>query len=554
MQSILPTWLRTRSAGVLAHVSSLPGDYGIGNLGLGARHFVDFLALAGFRNWQVCPIGPTGFGDSPYQLLSSQAGNPYFIDLTVVKADGLLETCEVDSLRDVRGRRVDYGRLYDRFWPVLARAYDRFAKSGADGVNDLGSFREFRRANSNWVEGFADFMALKSRFGGRPWTLWPQQYLRWDPALRALLPPSTQLDADRHVFYQYIFHGQWRKLRCYAADRGVSIIGDLPMFVAHDSADTWLNRSVFRLDAAGRPTVIGGAPPDEFSPGGQLWGTPIYDWRYLERTGYVWWIDRLRSALALYDSLRLDHFRGFESYLEIPVDSTSVFEGRMHKGPGMRFLEAVRRELPGARLIAEDLGSFGPEAAELRRAGGIPGIKILQFSFGRNADAENLPDCFPNDSVAYTGTHDTNTTRGWLEGLSGADISRVRAYIRHGDGYSAWPLIRALLAANSRLAIVPMQDLFDLPSWAALNRPGTLEGNWQWRFTLAQLQRLSRDRLETLREWIHVHGRCGASSVIKVKEPVYQKGPEEGEPPQLKGSKNGDPGLRDSRDAQTEEL
>ena len=318
------TWLTTRSAAVLAHISSLPGGYGIGNLGPGARRLVDFLGRAGVRYWQICPIGPTGYGDSPYQTFSGHAGNPYFIDLGELVGAGLLTADEVAPLRELPDARVDYGRLYEEFWRVLARAYDRFAASDGDDLEGFGSVSAFRRQNAVWLEPFADFMALKAHFGGRPWTAWPEEFRSWTPELHATLAESVRRDADRHAFYQHLFFGQWERLRRYAASRGVGIIGDVPIFVALDSADTWQNRAVFRLDGHGQPLAVAGVPPDYFSATGQLWGNPLYDWDHLARTGYAWWIDRLRAAFELYDIIRLDHFRP-------PASSprTSAILGRM---------------------------------------------------------------------------------------------------------------------------------------------------------------------------------------------------------------------------------
>ena len=515
------TWLDTRTAGVLAHVSSLPGDYGIGNLGLAARRFVDFLGEAGVRYWQICPIGPTGYGDSPYQLFSGRAGNPYFIDLAELLADGLLTEAEVSALRTLPADHVDYGALYENFWGVLAKAHDRFAARAADEVNGLGSLATFRHHNAGWLAPFTEFMALKAQFGGRAWTSWPEEFLAWSPQLRAALPGSAQREAERHAFYQYLFFGQWERLRRHAAARGVGIIGDVPIFVALDSADTWQNRAAFRLDAHGQPLAVAGVPPDYFSAEGQLWGNPLYDWDHLAVTGYAWWIDRLRAAFTLYDVIRLDHFRGFDTYWEIPADAPDARTGRWLKGPGLAFFETVRRYLPKARIIAEDLGYIGPEVVELRRAAGLPGMKVLQFGYGHDANNVNLPHFYPRDSVAYTGTHDNITTRGWLESLTPADAAKIDDYFQLHGSRSAWPIIRAALATPSRLAIIPMQDLLDLPAAATLNRPGTTEGNWQWRFTTGQLASLAGEKTSTLRHWIHLYDRDGERVIPEFSEPAH---------------------------------
>jgi len=519
MQSPPTSWLDTRTAGVLAHISSLPGDYGIGNLGPGARAFVDFLAASGARYWQICPLGPTGYGDSPYQLFSSHAGNPYFIDLGELKAAGLLKAKEVAVLRELPATQADYGRLYENFWPVLAKAHDRFAASGRKAIDGCGALRAFCRTHASWLEPFADFMALKAHFGGYPWIVWPETYRQWSPELHDVLPESVRREAARHVFYQYVFFGQWNRLRRYAADRGVGIIGDVPIFVALDSADTWRNRAVFKLDAGGRPRSVAGVPPDYFSALGQLWGNPLYDWAHLARTGYAWWIARLRSAFELYDVVRLDHFRGFDTYWEIPADAPDARKGRWRKGPGLPFFTAIRAALPHARIIAEDLGYIGPDVVALRRAAGLPGMKILQFAYGHDANNVNLPHYYPPDSVAYSGTHDNITARGWLEGLRPPYAGKVDEYFQLGGVRSAWPVIHAALATPSRLAVIPMQDLLDLPAAATLNRPGTTEGNWQWRFTAAELARLSRTKASTLKHWIQLFDRTGDRPVRDYSEP-----------------------------------
>lgn len=516
-----PSWLNIRAAGVLAHVSSLPGDYGIGNLGPGARAFVDLLADAGARYWQICPIGPTGYGDSPYQLFSGRAGNPYFIDLGELVADGLLTEMEVSTLRLLPTDRVDYGWLYHDFWPVLAKAHDRFAELGADEVDGLGSLAAFREHNASWLQPFTEFMALKAHFGGGAWTSWPEKYRQWSPQLHAALPNAAKREADRHAFYQYLFFGQWERLRRHAATRGVGIIGDVPIFVALDSADTWQNRAVFRLDQHGQPLAVAGVPPDYFSALGQLWGNPLYNWEHLARTGYAWWIDRLRAAFELYDIIRLDHFRGFDTYWEIPAGAPDARAGRWLKGPGRAFFDAVRLALPQARIIAEDLGYIGPDVVELRRAAGLPGMKVLQFAYGHDANNVNLPHFYPPDSVAYTGTHDNITTRGWLESLTPDVAVKIRDYFQLNGTSSAWPMIRAALATASRLAIIPMQDLLDLPATATLNRPGTNEGNWQWRFGTEQLASLAGAKAAMLSQWIDLYDRRGDHPIRDYSEPPH---------------------------------
>ncbi len=517
MDSPSPSWLDRRSAGVLAHVSSLPGGYGIGNLGPGARAFVDYLSGAGVRYWQICPTGPTGYGDSPYQSFSSSAGNPYFIDLGELEREGLLEAADLAELRRLPVRRVNYGALYDAFWPVLARAADRFGER--ERLGKFPPLKQFRRRHATWLEPFAHFMALKASFHGDPWTLWPREYRTWTPELGAKLPSEVQREAERQIFYQYVFFGQWERLRDYAREKGVAIIGDVPIFVALDSADTWQHRAAFRLDRQGNPLVVAGVPPDYFSAYGQLWGNPLYDWGYLAKTGYAWWIERLRSAFELYDVIRLDHFRGFDTYWEIPADATDARSGRWRKGPGLPFFETVQRALPHAKIIAEDLGYVGPEVVALRRAAGLPGMRVLQFAYGHDENNVNLPHHFPLGSITYTGTHDNNTTRGWLESLKEPYRSQVFEYYQLRNTSSAWPIIRAAFATTSRLAVVPVQDLLDLGGDAVLNRPGTTIGNWQWRFTTEQLARLAKQKTSELRRLIELYDRTGDREIADYSKP-----------------------------------
>jgi 4-alpha-glucanotransferase len=347
-------------------------------------------------------------------------------------------------------------------------------------------------------------MALKARFGGRAWMHWPVEYRGWHESLRDALPPATQLVARQHEFYQYLFFAQWSNLRSYAHKRGVRIIGDVPIFVALDSADTWHSRAVFRLDEHGQPEAAAGVPPDYFSDRGQFWGNPLYNWEALRKTGFAWWIARLRAAFDLFDVIRLDHFRGFDTFWEIPSGSADARTGTWRSGPGEAFFEAVRYALPDARIIAEDLGYVTEGVVRLRHAACLPGMKILQFAYGHDDNNVNLPHFYPRDCVAYTGTHDNNTVRGWLEELSPEAFVAVDAYFGLNGERSAWPIVRAAFASVAKLAVIPLQDLLDLPSTARMNRPGTADGNWQWRFTEQQLTELAGEKTAALKSW---HGR-----------------------------------------------
>lgn len=480
---------------------------------------MDFLAGASIRHWQLCPVGPTGYGDSPYQSFSSFAGNPYFLDLGELVEAGLLEAREVSGLEALPTTTVDYGRLYQEFWPILGLAHDRFTKAAMGGLPGVRALDSFRSEHRGWLEPFAAYMALKGHFQGAPWMEWPESFRQWSPGLLAFAPETVRRDADRHIFYQYLFFHQWERLRAYAASRNVSIIGDVPIFVALDSADTWQHREIFQLDEQGRPRSVAGVPPDYFSAKGQLWGNPLYDWEELERTGYAWWIERLRAAFAWFDIIRLDHFRGFDTYWEIPYGAPDATLGCWRKGPGLPFFQAVGKALPHVRIIAEDLGYIGPDVVSLRRNAGLPGMKIVQFAYGHDANNANLPHFHTPESVVYTGTHDNVPVRAWLSNLPAPYREKIDSYFQLAGSTSAWPIIRAAFASVSRLAVVPTQDILDLDAAATLNRPGTAEGNWQWRFTGDQLDRLKKLEGPVLAKLVEQFDRLGVNEVRDYSEP-----------------------------------
>lgn len=495
-------WLQARAAGTLCHISSLPGEFGIGNMGAPARSFIDWLTDCGFRYWQICPIGPTGFGDSPYQSFSSFAGNPYFIDLNPLVAAGLLEPADVEPLRSLSREQVDYGGLYERFWDVLHRAWTRFNASGSDQFEGC-SFARFCADNRDWLEAYALFMGLKTLHGGRPWSEWDPVYRNFNTLEPEDLPSGVCASADVHRFTQFLFFHQWGQLQAYARERGISVIGDLPFFTSLDSADTWQFPEVFRLDEDGLPVAVAGVPPDYFSENGQFWGNPLYDWDYLKSTGYAWWVKRLAQAFSCCDVLRLDHFRAFDSYWEIPAGTMDARSGAMRDGPGSDFFEKVSAHLQNVPVIAEDLGYITEGVVQLRSEAGLPGMKILQFGYGHDDNNVNLPHFFHQDTVVYTGTHDNDTTCGWLAGLNGRDRRAVGDYYDLSpEVVSAWPLIRAAFASVSRLAVIPVQDLLDLGTEARFNRPGTAENNWRWRLTEEQFGELSKETCPRIR---HLH-------------------------------------------------
>jgi 4-alpha-glucanotransferase len=483
-------WLSSRSAGVLLHPTSLPGDQGIGTLDGAAIRFLDFLKAAEMSWWQVCPLGPTGYGDSPYQCFSAFAGNPYLVDLHGLASVGLLDGADLAPLAALGAGPVDFGALYRLKWPLLRRAFERHRRSGSPGLGPQ-SFADFKAAESSWLEPYAWFRALKDHFGGRAWWEWPAG-ARSPRALRAPLRAQLRDDAEAHQFYQYAFFSQWRRIRAEAARRGLSIVGDLPIFVAADSADVWSSPELFELGDDGRPVAVAGVPPDYFSADGQLWGNPLYRWEAHVADGFAWWKDRLRAAFATYDVVRIDHFRGFDAYWRIPLPASNARAGEWRKAPGLEFFRAIRASFPDARIIAEDLGVLTPSVEELLRQTGLPGMSVLQFAFGGDADNAYLPHNLRPNNVIYPGTHDNDTTLGWYASAGEATRDHVRRYLRVGGSEAGWDFIRAAYGAVSRIAVVPMQDLLSLGSEARLNSPGKPEGNWRWRLAPGELEGLTK--------------------------------------------------------------
>lgn len=500
-------WLKTRQAGVLLHPTSFPSDQGIGVLNDQVERFLDFLKAAGISNWQVCPLGPTGYGDSPYQCFSSFAGNPYLIDLEALVAAGLLTDADLATLRQLPRDHVDYGWLYVTKWPVLFRAYEN-AKARKFAKLPYGDFKAFRRAQTSWLEGYGVFLALKDHHGGKPWWLWPAEQRFWSRAQKSALPASVTERAEAHAFFQYLFYGQWTRVRTAARERGIQLIGDAPIFVARDSADVWSRPDLFQIDQeTGVPLAVAGVPPDYFSADGQLWGNPLYAWEKHAAEGYAWWLERLRANFALCDVVRIDHFRAFDTYWSIPATAKTAKTGEWKQGPGLPFFQAVKAALPEARLIAEDLGELFESVRELRDACGLPGMTILQFAFGGDAANLYLPHNLVANAIVYPGTHDNNTTRGWYADGGQKEKDYVRRYLRVDGREIGWDFIRAAYAAVSRLAIIPMQDLLSLDGAARFNTPGVAAGNWQWRYSEPQLDALRTGSAAYLRELGELHGR-----------------------------------------------
>lgn len=466
-----------RSAGILLPVFSLPSPYGIGSFGKAAYNWVDFLTEAGQSYWQVLPLGPTSFGDSPYQSFSAFAGNPYFIDPDLLCEQGLLQKDEC-SAADWGGdpSRVDYRAIFRQREPLLRKAFCRF--------EDRGALVAFHKRHYRWLDDYALYMAVKSVMKLKSWTKWDRDIRTREPSALAQWREELGEDILYHVFVQYLFFEQWHKLKAYANGNGVSIIGDIPIYVAMDSADVWANSGLFLLDGDRMPVDVAGVPPDGFSSKGQLWGNPLYRWDILKQNGYGWWIERLRSSLELYDVLRIDHFRGFESYYAVPFGSRTAKKGEWRKGPGMDFISEINRRLGcKSKIIAEDLGYLTSEVRELLRQSGYPGMKILQFAFDSREESDYMPHRYGRHCVVFTGTHDNDTVRGWFESADPADASLAREYLGVPDnGDEVGAFVRAALGSVANLAVIPIQDYLGLGSEARVNIPSTVGGNnWRWR-------------------------------------------------------------------------
>lgn len=504
--------LRQRASGILLHPTSLPSPHGIGDIGPEAFRFVDFLAAAGQRLWQILPLGPIGYGNSPYMSLSAFAGNHLLISLDRLVEQGLLEDSEIAPETGFGGARVDYARVVPFKEARLQLAFERYENNAPAGARE--AFLAYCEKHAAWLEDFALFMALKKAHDGRMWTDWEAGAARRDGDALVEWREALSATVEWHKFLQYEFHRQWMELRNHCAAKGVRLIGDTPIYVAHDSAEVWANRDLFYLDERGAPLVVSGVPPDYFSATGQRWGNPVYRWDRMAENDFRWWVNRFVADFEKTDFVRLDHFRGFEAYWEIPACASVATHGRWVKGPGAAFFKRVGAGLTArsidARIIVEDLGVITPEVDALRDEFGFPGMRILQMAFGTDPkSSEYLPHNHIRNGVVYTATHDHNTTVGWFTAKPGtqstqtvAEIEEERAAVRryaNTDGAEIhWDFIRMALGSVANMAIVPLQDVLGLGTESRMNRPGAGTANWEWRFTLPQLDENIRDRLGSL--------------------------------------------------------
>lgn len=489
-----------RSSGILMHISSLPGDYGIGDFGKEAYRFVDFLVKAKQCNWQILPLGVTGYGDSPYQNFSAFAGNPYFIDLDEFIAKGFLTRSEIRKV-DLGDdpENVDYGKLYKNKLALIRRAYEK----GKSSLKE--ELERFYNDNRFWIRDYALFMAIKSMNRNQSWRLWPTPFQSAGTHEVLEFEEKNEEEILYFVFQQYFFFKQWKTLKDYANARGIKIIGDIPIYVAEDSSDLWANPELFNLDKNGIPKTVAGCPPDAFSDLGQLWGNPIYNWKAMEERDYDFWVQRIKSSFELYDSVRIDHFRGFEAYWEIRYGSVDAVKGRWVKGPGLKFFKKIKEKLGELDIIAEDLGFLTEEVFQLIRDTGYPGMKLMQFAFDSRDENDYLPHNYGRHSVVYTGTHDNETIMQWFDEVAKEDFNLAVKYLKlnYDEGMN-WGFIRGAWSSVADLAIAPMQDFLGLGAEARMNKPSTIGGNWMWRVDKDALDDVLARRI---RELTKLYGR-----------------------------------------------
>jgi len=491
-----------RRCGIICHPTSLPGRFGIGELGESARQFVEFLAEGGQTLWQVLPLGPTGYGDSPYQPFSAFAGNPLLISFGELIREGLLAEEDVRLEAPFPEDQVLYGPVIEFKNRVLRRSHERLRAGAPEHLR--AELAAFRQENCAWLDDYALFMALKLHYHWAVWTEWDAEIALHTEKALAHWHHILRDEVDYQCYLQYLFAKQWGQVKQFANEAGITIIGDLPIFMGHDSADVWSHRELFRLDERGMPTAVAGVPPDYFSPTGQLWGNPHYRWELMRVDGYSWWLARLRRVLNQVDIVRLDHFRGFSGYWVVPAGEDTAMNGRWVKGPGKSFFEAVEREFGKLPIIAEDLGLITADVVALREGLGLPGMRVLQFAFDADASSTHLPHNYTRDTVVYTGTHDNDTTLGWYATRDDVIKHRVRLYTGTDGSKLDWTFIRLAMNSVADMALYPLQDVLGLGSEARLNLPGRPHGNWTWRY---RQDRLQSSLAATLREMAIASGR-----------------------------------------------
>lgn len=511
-----------RASGILMGISSIPSKYGIGCFSKEAYDFVDQLEKAGQQYWQILPLGPTGYGDSPYQSVSTFAGNPYFIDLEELIKKELLtkEECEACDWGGSESY-VDYEKIYLSRYKLLRKAYEK-----ADLKTDP-DYAEFLKEEKDWLQDYCLFMAIKNEQKGICWIDWPEELK--DRHSKAVKEAEKELaeEIEFYRFQQYCFTTQWRKLKAYANKKDISIIGDVPIYVALDSSDAWANPEMLQFDEDYNPKAVAGCPPDAFSATGQLWGNPLYDWKALKKDGYGWWVQRMTHCLELYDVVRIDHFRGFDEYYAIPYGDKTAERGKWEKGPGMDLFHTLDKKIKDLRVIAEDLGFLTESVLEMLKESGYPGMKVLQFAFDGSEDSCYLPYKYDHNCVVYTGTHDNETTKGWLENLQGHDLKFVREYINCYEqpvNDCVWALIRTALSSVADLAVIPIQDYLCLGNEARMNAPSTFGDNWKWRLTANQI---SETTLYHMREVTRIYGRLAKASEEKETDEIANAEEEE---------------------------
>lgn len=491
-----------RSSGILLHLTSLPGPFGIGDLGPVARKWLDSLAAARQRWWQVLPVVPTGYGDSPYQSPSTFAGNLNFLSPEVLAAEGLVSATEVERCELPPGP-VNYAAVIPAKKELLTTAYARFRAGDAPALR--GPFQQFCEQEAGWLNDYALFIAIKEHLGGIPWWQWPQPLAQREPDALHAIGAKLREAIETHRFGQFLFFRQWDQLRGYAHQRGIHLLGDIPIYVADDSADVWAHPDLFLLDENRRPLFVAGVPPDYFSSTGQLWGNPVYDWNAHRRTVYRWWVARLQATLKLVDLVRVDHFRGIEAYWAVPAGDATAENGRWVPGPRDELLDALRTALGQLPVVAEDLGFITPEVDELRERFHLPGMRVLQFAFGGEVEARFLPHRYSPNLLVTTGTHDNDTTRGWFEKLTADERRAYESYVPEAARDPVWALIRTGWASVANLAFAPLQDFLELGSESRLNTPGVGSGNWVWRATEAQIT--DRTWIDRLAEYTQIYER-----------------------------------------------